>query len=589
MKKIGEYKVLQISKMTLKHIFSMSFWKIFLPISVVSLILFFLEYGRYSAFDPAFNPNYLLMCSVSLICWAICISLSIRIYGWVKTLPVACIALLLIAMDYFNYSFFRKQDYYCTVYHSMSIASVFLTLNLFAFYSKCRVISILRTFVFSLLFLFPLAIIGNKIISGSGLDGDAMLAIQQTDIKEAYHYFFGLNNGLILLVWLVIIGFALWLLCRFAFPPFKKRMKRQMFLSMTAVFCALFALLPCLALGYLGNMYSFFTPRMYNTLKYPITYSRALKGYSKRKMEHIEAVQRHLAGVKNDQDCFHGKYVVVIGESLNKNFMGCYGYSKNTTPFQSGLMGNDNFILFKHSFACYVQTQRVLLLLLSNRNQYDGKGYEISDAVSFLDIANLYHYHTEWLSGQERISNTNSVITALAESSNQVYFSTLKMAYRDLDLIQHLEKNNTLGKDNSITVLHLNGNHYPFHLSFPSNTDFGEQKLSSYEKSVFFNDTVMSKLFDLAKANNVDVLLYVSDHSDAVSVGKGHDSRNYLQEMVEIPLWIYVSDAYRKEHPDIMKQLQIASSQVFTNDLVFNLLLYLMGIKNDFVDTKLIP
>ena len=59
--------------------------------------------------------------------------------------------------------------------------------------------------------------------------------------------------------------------------------------------------------------------------------------------------------------------------------------------------------------------------------------------------------------------------------------------------------------------------------------------------------------------------------------------------MAEIPLWIYLSDNYRKAHPEIADQLRSASGQVFTNDLIFNLLLDLMGMDNELVDPTLVP
>ena len=570
------------------RLFSATFWKAFLPLSTVSILLFSLEYRWYSTFDPAYNPSYVLMCLIAIISWSSCISLSICVLGLMRTLPIACVALLFIAMDYFNYGTCRKEDYYTTVYHAMSIASLFSILNLLAYFIPCRIISFFRTFFFFLFFLFPIAIIGNKILSGNGLNGDAMVAIQQTDIREAYHYFFGLNNGLLLLIWLFFFISVTYVVYRFAISCSKTRTTRQKILCGGALFYCSIAILPCFSIGFLGNMYKYFTPHIYDTMKYPITYSLALKDYSKYREDHLKVIQERLAEIDN-WDCFSGKYIVVIGESLNKNFMGCYGYSKNTTPFQSKLKDDDKFFLFKHCFACYVQTQRVLRLLLTNLNQYNGKGFEISDAVSCLDIANLYNYQTEWLSGQERISNSNSVITALADSADQIYFSKEKMQNRDLDLVQQLGKSTILSKDRSLAFLHLNGSHYPYHLSFPAELCPDALDFSVYEKSVYYNDIVMSRLYDLAKTNNVDVLLYVSDHSDGVSAGKGHDSRNYLQEMVEIPLWIYISDAYKKEHPDIADQLRIATNQVFTNDLVFDLLLYLMGIDNEFVDKTLVP
>lgn len=579
--------------------FSSINWKIFFSFSAGPLILFFLEYHRYSALDNSCSTHLIILCIITMICWAFCISLSIRVIGIWRVLPVLCITFLLIAMDYINYSDFHhlesdmpagslKRNLYCTFYHAFSIPSFFLVVILFSFYSRCRVLSVFRIFLFFFLYLFPLAIIGNKLFSGNGLNEDAMIAIQQTDIREAYHYFFGRNNGLLLLICLFLSGLIVWWISRFAFSRFKNRIKRQRYLSKLAAICCIIVLLPYLAIALKKRMYYYESPRIYRTLRLPFLYANDLKSFNEYRKTYLKKVQERLSSIDN-WNCFPGKYVVVIGESLNRNYMGCYGYPKNTTPFQSSLKNDENFFLFKHCFSCYVLTQRVILLLLSDLNQYNGKGYEISDAISFLDIANLYDYHTEWVSGQEKISIMNSIISALAESADHVYFSPEKMPYRDLDLVQYLKTNNTFGQERSLTVLHLNGSHYPYHLAFPPDIGFDEQDLTLYEKSVCFNDTIMSRIHDLAKSNNVDVMLYVSDHSEGISTGKGHDSRNYTQEMTEIPLWIYISDKYRKEHPDIVERLRIATDQVFTNDLVFDLLLYLMGIENEFVDMKLVP
>ena len=537
------------------------------------------------------------MCT--LISWSWGVSLSIRILGIRRTLPVVALALLLLAMDYINFytsivwendgpAGAHMRNLLCTYYHAVSISLFFLTVNLFSYSCQSSFLSYFRTFLFSMFFVFSLSVIGNRLLSGSGLNGDSMVAILQTNREEAYHYFFGLNNGLLLLFWIFLVILTLCWFIHFAFAPLKDRIKHLRQLSKAAACCCVIVLLPCVAMGVKASMYRFFAPRMYRVMIYPTYYSRDLKTFHKNREDYIKNVQERLSSI-NKKDCYTGKFIVVIGESLDRNYMGCYGYHKNTTPFQSSLKKDDNFILFKNCFACHVQTPRVLLLLLTSLNQYNGKGYEISDAISIIDIANLYQYQTEWASGQEKIAIANSTISALAESATHIYYSTEKTPYRDLDVVQHLNKNNILGEERSLTFVHLNGNHYPYHLSFPSDLTFEEQDFSLYEKSVFFNDTILSKLYDLMHANNVDVLLYVSDHADAVSVRRGHDPRKYLQEMAEIPFWIYFSDNYREKHPEIVERLRGASEQVITNDLVFDLLLYIMGMDNDFVDTTLVP
>ena len=585
-----------------KHIFSKAFWKTFFPLSTVVLILFFLDFIRCFRLDPIFDPKHFFMCVFTLVGWSFCISLSVRVVGMRKTLPIVCLSLVLIVMDYVNFSDFifipiekngllggRTQGFYSTYFHSLATVSFFLIVYLFSFCCQSRILSFFRNFLYYFLFLFSLTIIGNKLFSGSGIDQDAMIAILQTDRKEAFYYFFGRNNGLVLLIWIFLAVFVLWLIGRFAFSPFNNKIKYRKQLAKTAAFWCAAVFLPCVVMGILGSMYRFFPPRMYRAMRYPILYSMDLKAFNKNRADYIRKLQERLSSM-NKGECFSGKYVVVIGESLNRNYMECYGYSKNTTPFQSSLKDDDRIILFRNCFSCHVQTQRVLLLFLTSLNQYSGTGYEISDATSIIDIANIYQYHTGWVSGQEKIAVANSSISALAESSDYIYFSKEKMPYRDLDIVRNIKENKVFDHDPSLTFVHLNGNHYPYRQSVPPDVTFDdEQDYSSYEKSVRFNDVILSKLYDLAQSNDVDVLIYVSDHSEAVSVRLGHDPRHFLQEMAEIPLWIYLSDNYRKAHPEIADQLRSASGQVITNDLIFNLLLDLMGMDNEFVDPTLVP
>ena len=583
------------------RLFSKPFWKAFIPLVAAALALFSLEYVRYSTFDPQFRLNLCSLSVFSLIVWAFCVALSIRVLGVRKTLPVIVLTLLFLAMDYINFAEYkapewgeevplgvRKERFYRTYYHAATIAAFFLILNLYSFCCKSRIVSFARSFLYYLFYLFSLAVIGNALFSGRGLDHDAMFAIMQTDRQEAFHYFFGINNGLLLLFWLFLVVLGLWFFARFAFSPFKDRIARRRRMTGKAAVCCSVVFFVCFVIGGVQSMYHYLPPRMYKVMEYPWFYYNDLRTYNKNRAEYSKRLQERLSVIEN-RDCFPGKYVVAIGESCDRNYMGCYGYSKNTTPFQSGMLNDDGFFLFKHPYSCHVQTQRVLLLLLTSLNQYNGTGYEIADATSLIDIAKWYQYQTSWVSGQERISVSVSTLSPLAESAEHVYFSPEPMPYRDLDVLKHLEDEKLLDADSSLTFIHMNGNHYPYNLSFPPDTQFDEPDFSLYEQSICFNDRMLSKLFALAQAHDVDVFLFVSDHSDAVSSRLGHDPRIYLQEMAEIPMWVYLSERYRKEHPEIAERLRVATEQIVTNDLVFNLLLDLMGMDNEFVDPTLVP
>lgn len=48
-----------------------------------------------------------------------------------------------------------------------------------------------------------------------------------------------------------------------------------------------------------------------------------------------------------------------------------------------------------------------------------------------------------------------------------------------------------------------------------------------------------------------------------------HVSHPFTFDMVRIPMWIYLSPAYRRAYPATGKALQAHENTVFTNDLIF--------------------
>lgn len=580
-----------------KDVFTPLFWKSFISVFLVCVLLYVLEFLRFSTFDSEFSYKHLAVVLVSLSEWSFCVSLACSLYGFRRLLPVLCIPFLIIGMDYSNNAMIGKFNLYSSIFFSMFAGSLFLFVDLLSYSFHCRFLSILRAILFSIVFLLPLLLIGNRILSGSGVDSDAMLAIQQTDVNEAYHFFFELNNGILILVW---IAASLALFCYIVFFVFSSRGRnsvsdeKKTSVNKAVVYCLL-SLLPCIFFGWFGQMYNR-GPHLYQTLSFPREYNQSLKQFKTLQETRMKKLHDRLAAeLDNGQSGFDGKFVLVIGESLNRNHMGCYGYPKNTTPFQSAARGDDHFFFFNRPFSCHVQTQRVLLQLLTDLNQYNGRSDDLVDSVSIIDIAKVSGYHTAWLSGQEKISVNNSVISVIAEEADKVIFQQGERAFRDHESIQIL--GDFLAEGRSFVIVHLYGNHYPYFLAYPSDmkTDDPElspkDKNSMYDRSVFYNDQIMSELFEVIKQNNVDILMYVSDHSEALTDRKlpGHDPRKYTQEMAEIPWWIYVSDEYQAGHPDIVKQLRNATDQVVTNDLAFDLMLRLMGFNNCFVDETLVP
>lgn len=80
------------------------------------------------------------------------------------------------------------------------------------------------------------------------------------------------------------------------------------------------------------------------------------------------------------------------------------------------------------------------------------------------------------------------------------------------------------------------------------------------------------------KDKRVKAVVFVSDHSHIPADKRGHNADQYSQEMTEIPMFVYLSPAYQQENRELVMRLRKNRTAVFTNDLIFELMLSLWGI-----------
>ena len=60
-----------------------------------------------------------------------------------------------------------------------------------------------------------------------------------------------------------------------------------------------------------------------------------------------DVVKKYINGLVDSKS---GTFVLVIGESLSRTHMGCYGYSKETTPWQSSIKNNPNAVFLENAY-----------------------------------------------------------------------------------------------------------------------------------------------------------------------------------------------------------------------------------------------
>ncbi|WP_082072932.1 phosphoethanolamine transferase [Hyphomicrobium sp. 99] len=297
-------------------------------------------------------------------------------------------------------------------------------------------------------------------------------------------------------------------------------------------------------------------------------------------------------------------YVLVIGESQNKDHMSLYGYERQTTPWLDDQIRSSNWIRFTHAFSNHTHTVPTLSLALTSASQYNGKAYYGSPSI--LDVAKAAGFRTYWLSNQVGLGGWDNPISAIAETAD-IYIKinshiglTTDTNYFDSKLVEtfHQLKSQINNTDNNLIVFHIMGSHLDYCNRFPSsfakfngeppfvqvnvpaNAESERNKtVDCYDDSIAFTDFVLSQIFAEAKQlPGLRAFVYLPDHADAVDAGLGHDADQFSFAMTHISLIVWLSDALMISEPVRAKALRDHQNSIWTNDLLYDLVVGLTGV-----------
>lgn len=279
-----------------------------------------------------------------------------------------------------------------------------------------------------------------------------------------------------------------------------------------------------------------------------------------------------------------GVYVLVIGESHARDYTHAYGYPRKNSPWLDKMAQSRNFLLFTNAYACHTQTVPTLSLALTAKNQYNG--IKLENAVSIIEAARAAGYETVWLSNQMKYGAWDTPVSVIASAARQQRWlnsssggSTFTASY-DGALVDALDRIKV--KDKMLIVIHLMGSHINYEMRYPRAFDkFGTKTdEDSYSNSLLYNDFVMKNIYErVRRLPNFKTLLYVSDHASIPKDKIDHDSAHFTPSMTHIPMYLCWSDAYARECGTKISALKKHKNSCFTNDLLFNLQMSLMGIK----------
>ena len=477
----------------------------------------------------------------------------------------ASLALLKIKILHLNISVYDIVKYFSCV---IGVCNIFILAAVFTAKIKCS--TIIRFFILILMFIPVILIWGYYFTASSWLNVDAVMAIMQTNVKESAEY---LHDNLEVKYY-IVVGILFIILYFLNNEVGKLSVKTN--IKSKKLYCA-FILILCLLSIYKGkgNLLTYIA-------KDTVTYLQRYDDFNERR----EIRKKSINNLANFDVNEKGIYVLVIGESQNKNYMSAYGYERETTPWLSSIKNNFDVVFFSNAHSCHTHTVPVLTYALTAKNQYNK--LELSEAVSLIEVAEAAGFDTVWLSNQVKYGFWDTPITVIASEANQQQWindnvgEVTRTNYYDGKLVDCLD--NIKYSDKMLIVIHLMGNHGSYGERYPVEFEkfTGNNIVDEYDNSILYNDYVIQNLYEkISRLPDFKCMVYFADHADAVKEKLGHDASRYIPEMTDIPFYIYCSERYINENQQKFTELKNSADKYFTNDLIFNTMLSLMNIKID--------
>ncbi len=229
--------------------------------------------------------------------------------------------------------------------------------------------------------------------------------------------------------------------------------------------------------------------------------------------------------------------ILVIGESVRKDYMHAYGFSMENTQFMSHANGQlwTNFI----SPGPNTLTSVMRYITLNH-----GLGIEAHNNINTL--AEAAGIETFWISNQGRIGEFDTSISSVAGYANSVFFtrtgSYADSKIYDSELLPSIKSALSSSNKAKLIVVHLMGSHSAFcdRVEEEPSFQFNGDKISCYVESIEQTDAFIEKINQFAQAQALPYnLVYVADHGLAHRNG-GRNLRHdpSKKQSYQVPLFI---------------------------------------------------
>lgn len=491
--------------------------------------------------------------------------------------------ILIVAAELTNFSLISRYDAERSIRYGFSFILCVMLLDtaLTLICSSCSRLRKLPAILSAILQIASgkifLAILIRNIRDGKKLELDTVVAVYQTDPAEALAYI-SLNPGLILAVIILLLFAAVSIWYYTKLPLFSVPQNKICRISAAAIGILLFFI----AFSGIKSHVVKGKLRIFSLLVRGNYFRQELALFNQ------QAAERRLEPLNDEEkEKVHstgsdGKFILVIGESNSRDYMSCYGYPRQTTPFLDSVKTDKRFIFFTNAYSNHVHTTEAIRYMLTEQNQY---GNDRQTGVTLFDVLRYCRKQSNFISNQYLYDSLRSPVSAISQAADEVNYINSEMDFimrknrLDMDAVDFFTANQkNTGK--SFTVIHLMSCHAPYQIRYPAG--FADHLELDYEKATAYLDKVLEKLFRFAMSDpEIKGIIFIPDHAEDVEIGD-HDSAGFTIDMTRIPMICYFSESWIAQNPELYKNLIRSQDKYFTNDLLFDLTLDIMGIKTSF-------
>ncbi|MDG1436428.1 MAG: phosphoethanolamine transferase [Rickettsiaceae bacterium] len=295
--------------------------------------------------------------------------------------------------------------------------------------------------------------------------------------------------------------------------------------------------------------------------------------------------------------------VLVIGEAARYSNFGINGYERNTTPELSKIEDLSSF----KARSCANNTYTSVPCMLSRYGEQD---LDLVDSeTSVLSVLTKLGFKTIWL-GTQSISKyyKNKPGGSFYDEVNFHMIPGGTIVFQpnshDGQMLPFLEEN-AKSEGKKFIVLHSTGSHWDYSKRYPkefaqfqpdlnsamkddASSCNRESLVNSYDNSILYTDFFLSSVIDRLKDKKA-FLIYASDHGESLGE-KGrftHGGDGYIPEQRTVPFIVWMSDSYKKSHPQKWSAIKSITDKNISHDHIFHSILDCLSIKSDIVDKSL--